>query len=206
MLPAADRALAEMMIHERFAARDVELIKQHDRQIVRCLRDIHSSAKLSHGDVKPLNILRDQQTRKLKLTDFDAAAPFGQPIGMKASTSSAYISPEEMRRLQSSGPPALASQSYDMWTLGVTMFEMLSGRKLFPTCSNDSDEIDPTAVSRLMNWEGLPNKEARHILSRCDVAMPPNYCEPCWTQTQTQGHLAWKRSSIIHFFSYFLQR
>ena len=57
VLPRADRNLGSMLVHERFAGRDMNMIRLISEHIARGL--LHMEEKgLIHGDIKPLNIMR----------------------------------------------------------------------------------------------------------------------------------------------------
>ena len=72
----------------------------------------------------------------------DAAAQAGSPVGEKSS--SAYVPPELARIKYAEPPPALpqlaeADRSFDIWSLGVILFELCTGRTLF------SQDVSPQA-------------------------------------------------------------
>ena len=107
--------------------------------LARCLDFVHEK-KIVHRDIKPANILFHEDGT-LKLTDFGIAKSLkrdkeltldGQSLG-----SPYYISPE-----QAEGKP-IDGRS-DIYSLGVILFEMLTGRKPF-----DANNDVGTIVQRL---------------------------------------------------------
>ena len=73
VLPRADRNLGSMLVHERFAGRDMQMVRLISEHIAKGL--LHMEEKgLIHGDIKPLNIMR-QETRYM-LIDLDATVIF----------------------------------------------------------------------------------------------------------------------------------
>lgn len=88
---------------------------------------------------------------------------------MKAESSSASIPPEEASRLQENLPASIpASIEYDMWMIGAIMYFLLTGNKLFPTKTEDSDSIHPDAMAALVGWKNLPESVASTVLLECD--------------------------------------
>ena len=77
--------------------------------------------------------------------DMDAATHTGKPIGKKTST--AY-SPPELARVRASGSEQLqiASTSFDVWSLGVMLFELCTGRTLFRQDTSNDDLLKAAAL------------------------------------------------------------
>ncbi|MFB6274905.1 MAG: AAA family ATPase, partial [Halothece sp.] len=87
---------------------------------------------LIHKDIKPSNIIIHPETQTVKLTDFNLAThlPFEYPASqhpnMMAGTL-AYMSPEQTGRMN-----RYLDHRTDLYSLGVTFYEMLTGRLPFP--------------------------------------------------------------------------
>lgn len=112
----------------------------------------HSHTGVIHRDIKPANILLDTKGR-LKLTDFGIAKVMGEQTGMAMTQSGfhpgtvEYMSPEQLLGLE------IDARS-DLYSLGVTFYEILTGRLPFQRSATGSDweirkghiEIDPPSI------------------------------------------------------------
>ena len=109
------------------------------RQIAKALAVAHK-AGIVHRDLKPANIMVTSKNQ-VKVLDFGLARPLqttGAPIlpevtvpGMVMGTA-AYLSPEQVK-----GNPA--DNRSDIWSFGCVLYQMLCGRRPFP--SNSVPEI-----------------------------------------------------------------
>ena len=94
--------------------------------IARALRELHAR-NLIHKDVKPANVLVDAETGKVRLMGFGIASRLrrerqaAEPPELIAGTL-AYMAPEQTGRMNRS----VDSRS-DLYALGVTLYEMLTG-------------------------------------------------------------------------------
>jgi len=102
------------------------------RQLCIALKEAHA-IRLVHRDLKPSNIFlvnSPDSTKRVKLLDFglakalDAAGDESTTESGTFAGSPAYMSPEQVRGL----PAAAAS---DIWSIGVVLYEMLSGTRPF---------------------------------------------------------------------------
>jgi serine/threonine protein kinase len=71
IMSAADRNLQQIVNQEKIAGKDWDAIKKMYGDIVKCVDYLHSK-RVIHGDLKPLNIMRNHDG-KIVLIDFDAA-------------------------------------------------------------------------------------------------------------------------------------
>ena len=96
-------------------------------QVGRALQDL-SSCDLVHRDVKPANIVRRTTDGVVKLVDFGLAKHMHEPTTLTetgyALGTSYYVAPEVIE-----GAPSDARS--DLFALGVSMYEALTGRRPF---------------------------------------------------------------------------
>lgn len=95
-------------------------------QIVQALQYVHVGLKVSHGDIKPDNIMFDNiRTRNIRLIDFGLAADISNSrIVFKHRGTPAYAAPEVVKYIGDGGYDAVKA---DVWSLGVVLFVMITG-------------------------------------------------------------------------------
>lgn len=154
------------------------------RQLCQAVRYLHDDMKVCHKDLKLENVLFDADGN-VKLCDFGLAefqnndvahyflssSPLSTtirrtsliPLDLEeemAGGSLAYASPEQLR---SSTP--LRSPSSDIWSLGVILFALVTGRLPF------MDEYEPRMQYKIMNgrYEDPDNvcRECRDLIRQC---------------------------------------
>ncbi|AKG22903.1 ATP-binding sensor histidine kinase [Calothrix sp. 336/3] len=107
-------------------------------QIVSTLDELYKN-RVIHKDIKPANILINPVTKEIKLIDFSIASLLPKETQAPKSLNVlegtlAYISPEQTGRMN-----RLVDWRSDFYSLGVTLFELLTGELPFP--SNDPMEL-----------------------------------------------------------------
>jgi serine/threonine protein kinase len=191
VMPAGDKNLSSIIVSERIAASDWKTIKVVAAQCAEALKHMHER-DLIHADIKPLNIMR--MGDRIKLIDLDASAAVGFEYS-GAKFSSAYLPPEMIYRdaltdklmvktftVNRMGRPNMtglpyqlvpASYSHDTWSLGIVLFELCAGSKLFPP--NVEDNIDSKYLLDLHNFPDeykreklklIEDVEARNLVSQ----------------------------------------
>jgi len=127
---------------------------------VRWIRDVADALDaahrrgITHRDVKPSNLLLDSAGH-VYLGDFGIAATAVDLASASHSGSAAYVSPEQAR----GEAPDLRS---DVYSLGVTAFEMLTGKKPFEA---------ETALGMMVRHMHDPVPSARAIVPRLPAAV-----------------------------------
>eukprot|EP00656_Telonema_subtile_P017677 TRINITY_DN19523_c0_g1_i2.p1 TRINITY_DN19523_c0_g1~~TRINITY_DN19523_c0_g1_i2.p1 ORF type:complete len:783 (+),score=141.89 TRINITY_DN19523_c0_g1_i2:319-2667(+) len=134
------RSLDEVIATEQIAGRDLQAVSSVARHHAAALQHLHELGFV-HGDAKPKNFMR-LLSGEWRLIDLDAAVKIGSATSTKYSE--AYIAPEMMREQLSNRDwfpssrrenrqhaPITAHTSLDLWTFGVVLYELCTGRHLW---------------------------------------------------------------------------
>nr|XP_046224473.1 dual specificity mitogen-activated protein kinase kinase 4-like isoform X2 [Oncorhynchus gorbuscha] len=108
------------------------------RETVKALNHLKENLKIIHRDIKPSNILMDRNGN-IKLCDFGIS---GQLVDSIAKTRDAgcrpYMAPERI-------DPSASRQGYDVrsdvWSLGITLYELATGRFPYPKWNSVFDQL-----------------------------------------------------------------
>ncbi|MBD0420238.1 serine/threonine protein kinase [Streptomyces sp. TRM S81-3] len=142
-------------------------------QVLRALRAVHE-AEVLHRDVKPDNILFHADGSAL-LMDFGIATYKGAPrvtqVGQVIGALE-YLAPELVSMDPEDRRPA--SEASDLWSLGVTLYEMVEGRRPFEGV-NDYEILLALREAQIppMQFAGRLAAPIRALLHR-DPARRPN--------------------------------
>lgn len=126
----------EKLLQQRKYGFPEEIIGKITLGVVKALDYLKENHKIMHRDIKPSNILLDW-SGNVKLCDFGIS---GKLIDSKAQTTSAgshaYLAPE---RIQVDGKRTDYDVRADVWSLGITLVQLASGR--FPYQSSTPFEL-----------------------------------------------------------------
>ena len=145
------RPLRRHLDERRFEVREALAIAV---QIAKTLGDLHLN-HVVHRNLEPANIYVNQATGTVKIANFDIASRLTRDNPVLTSASRlegtlAYISPEQTGRMNRA-----VDYRTDMYSLGVTLYEMLTGKLPF-------DSTDPMALVH-SHIAALP--EAPHLVN-----------------------------------------
>ncbi len=156
------------------------------RQIAEALEEAHEHG-IVHRDLKPANV-KLAPDGKVKVLDFGLAKAYAgesaggsspdisqSPTRARTGTeagvilgTAAYMSPEQAR-----GKPV--DKRADIWAFGVVLYEMLTGRQLFP--GETTSDVLAAVLTREPDWSALPASvpgAIRRLLRRCLERDPRN--------------------------------
>ena len=140
-------------------------LQQVARDVFGCVAALHERG-IRHGDVKPKNIVRRDQ--RYTLIDLDMSALLGAPASAvedsKLLGSSAYLPPELVDHatkklcIADDAVGLLRTETWDLWGLGCTVFEVASGgeplfAKGMQQDGNGVDELKPSAQATLADLQ-----------------------------------------------------
>ena len=131
--------------------------------IVTCVQRLHSH-KLVHSDLKPRNILRKRdKDQTIVLCDMDAALKIGEERTNKFKCSTGYCAPEFARYYFNAAdgnvPAPSMTTAYDVWSLGVLLFELCTGQHLFSQDISDDNLVNDIDKAVLSTWHTIPDDQ-----------------------------------------------
>ena len=163
VMPQGSRSLWLSLGSERIARYNISTALRIAKQILTHLNVLHESG-LVHSDVKPRNLIYNNNNNitsssnnnssignSLLLCDLDAAVVIGTERQCDIKRSTAYCPPELMRA-DITTTKFIADPSFDIWSFGVILFELLSGRHLFPQDIGDDNMLEESDLSKLTSW------------------------------------------------------
>eukprot|EP01045_Picozoa_sp_COSAG04_P012490 COSAG04_NODE_842_length_9945_cov_4.243043_8_plen_143_part_00 len=117
-------------------------------------------------------VSKSRHTARWLLCDMDASTDVGHPIGKKSS--SGYEPPELARvKYSHSGTElARADTSFDIWSLGVILYELSAGRTMFNQDTSNDQLVEEADEVRLCTWETIsPERLAPVFVRHHDISL-----------------------------------
>jgi len=136
----AGNSLAKELVLRRSKSKTLNLTEflEISLQIANILGQVHQES-IIHKNINPSNLIWNQQTRQIQIIDFGASTELSQEKAIVANSNILegtlyYISPEQTGRMNRE-----IDYRTDMYSLGVTFYEILTGQLPFQT--NDLLEL-----------------------------------------------------------------
>lgn len=156
IVDALDAMTSEAVTFDPAAMRDRSRLEQDDfiqaacwmgARLAEALAYAHSRGVL-HCDIKPANVLVTRYGRPM-LVDFNVAASIGPDADSKAPIGGtfSYMAPEHLAAFLG-GPVAAVDARSDIYSLGLVLFELLTGTRPFERMSNSGERLDVLTAQR----------------------------------------------------------
>jgi len=126
----------------------IKAVRSYSQQLLLALK-VMKKANIVHADIKPDNILVNETKLLLKLADFGSASHVAEGETTPYLVSRFYRAPEIILGMK-------YDFGVDLWSFGTTIFELFSGKIMFPGNSNNH------MLKQFMDFKGkIPNKIIR---------------------------------------------
>lgn len=162
-------------------------------QISRAIDCVHRHGIL-HGDIKPHNILIEQQSGRPLITDFGLAEIIGaEEISNGVAGTPAYMAPELANAaIQQKSPEEIAgirSVSTDIYSLGATLGFLLTGRPPYREGQTAREQLEMAASGRSVFNEETTREIPRVLMEICRRCLSPNPADRYTTAGQLADEL-----------------
>ncbi|PPQ76023.1 hypothetical protein CVT26_005552 [Gymnopilus dilepis] len=119
-------------IYRKIGAIPIEVVCLVAHSVLEGLTYLYDVHRIIHRDIKPSNILLNSEG-SIKLCDFGVSGELINSIANTFVGTSVYMSPERIQGAE-------YSIKSDIWSLGITLIELATGR--FPFCDTLEDDDD----------------------------------------------------------------
>ena len=135
-------------------------------QILETINYLHNNLHICHRDIKPENFLvqiNSDKSINLKLIDFGFACYFpNQGKKMKEFLGTPiYTAPEILKH-------ELYDEKCDIWSVGIILFNCLTGYQPFSTESKNVEDIDNEVLTKDINYSLITNND---IVTLCECML-----------------------------------
>jgi len=138
-------------------------------KILNALEYAHSKGVL-HRDIKPSNIIINREGEPI-IMDFGLAAHIGEGDSSLTKTGQILGTPTYMAPEQTQGNPDIIDERTDIYSLGLILFEMLTGRPRFIPAGNIALDLKNISESELIGPRKFNSKIPVEIDNICKKAM-----------------------------------
>lgn len=142
---------------------DIKRTRQVFASVLGGLQFLHNSCRIVHNDIKPGNILC-MRGGHIKISDLGSAHIPSDNTEVTGSLG--YMSPEQVQRL--AGETSNVSYPSDLYSLAVTMTQMLSGNPPSWMVPNESGQLVPLQETAAIIWN-RGSRTARLKRAECPV-------------------------------------
>ncbi len=145
-------------------------------QILDGVQYAHQKA-IVHRDIKPSNIIFEENQNKAKILDFGIAkilktnTPTQTQAGVKIGTV-LYMSPEQVKGEN-------IDIKTDIYSLGVLLYEMLTGKNPYNTQSQSEFTIYNQIINELLPQDTSISAKVRQIIDKATAKNPQNRYQNC---------------------------
>eukprot|EP01047_Picozoa_sp_COSAG01_P044680 COSAG01_NODE_4062_length_5387_cov_6.700076_1_plen_1267_part_00 len=176
VLERGERSLHDTCAKERLAGYDIERVTTVFRNILECVVKLHDS-DIVHTDLKQRNVVRlngsaeDGSDEKWIVCDMDeskellSGAVNAETLYSTSRDAISAYAPPELAQYKASpaGKSHLINselaKKFDVWSLGVILFELCSGRSLFAQDTSNDELVEFDDKVRLCAWETISDEE-----------------------------------------------
>jgi len=178
VMPQSNRGLQGALVNENFAGKDWHRSLMVANDITENMQHMHSrymrytnrmeyTRGIMHGGIKPLNVMF--LDGRWRMIDLDCSCTIGHSFGKK-KPSTAFCAPEMAKLLLDEKSPTeyVADASYDIWSFGVVLYHLCTGRSLWQCDQNDN--LSREDLEKLAKWSREDVERRLKVLKDLEIA------------------------------------
>jgi serine/threonine protein kinase len=177
ILEPYEKSLETLLRSQDMVSRSMSQARDIFRQIVHCTKTLHMLGYV-HGNLKPRTIAQLVDSKEgmvqykiLELSRLQKHWSMWTPPTNCLDYSTAYLPPECVRHIFSVPPitedgshgTVTAKPSMDVWSLGMILYELCSGRTVFPMNSVNDNLINKIDITRICTWDTIPESMLEQV-------------------------------------------